>query len=58
VPTVIYSRDAKIILDDGTVIDLKEAEEYGVFWVHPSGRLGSKSWRVNLRLKLVDVEQP
>lgn len=55
---VIVSNNAKIVLTDGTVIDFHEADDYGVFWIHPTGRHGPKSYRVNLRLKLVDVEVP
>lgn len=45
--------NSAITLKNGTVIRIDE--NYGLIWIHPSGDPAEGSFRVNLKLKLVDV---
>jgi len=43
-----------LILKDGTLAQIDEA--YSLIWFHPTGRQETGSYRLNLRLKNVDVQ--
>lgn len=42
-----------IVMPDASVIQIDH--EFGLIWIHPSGTPEPGSFRLNLRLKMVDV---
>lgn len=51
--TQILASEPDLILKDGTLVTINE--EYDMMWFHPDGKLTDKSFRLNLKLKMVDV---
>lgn len=52
--TVIICTNPSLILKNGTTLDINE--EYGLIWIHPDGYQKEGSFRLNLKLKMVDVQ--
>lgn len=52
--TQILASEPDLILKDGTLVTINE--EYDMIWFHPTGKFAIGSYRLNLKLKMVDVQ--